>query len=125
MSSHQILPFIAGLIPALIWTILLAPLLFSPFRLSIALNWRNRKNVRPDSWQRMLFLFLSFAGGVTILHFTDIYVRWKLYGNPADQQMLGGVGQTLLENMGAGLFFGLAMTLLSGKKDGNRPSPDA
>jgi hypothetical protein len=117
MGTHQIVPFIAGLIAALIWTILLAPLLFSPFRLSIALNWRNRKNVRPNSWQRMLLLFLSFAGGVTILHFTDIYVRGKLYGNPVDQQMLEGVGQTLLENMGAGLFYALAMTLMSGKKD--------
>jgi hypothetical protein len=107
---HETLPFFAALIPALLWILLLCPLLLRSFGLSIPLNWRKRRGMTMNEGQSVLWGVLGWGVGMMICHSIDVYVRWLMYRSPPDRPTIWGFVGTVLYCTLAGTIFGLFTT---------------
>jgi len=93
MTSHETLPFLLALPLPVLWIVFVIPLLFRLFGVPVPLNLLKRWSVKRTP-EESIFVdgVLYWAVPAFMFHLTDIYLRWRFYGNPeVFIALLGGV----------------------------------
>jgi hypothetical protein len=102
-----ILSFFVALLPAMLWALLLAPLLLRALGVPVPLKWRDRKHLQLSLPQSILSGVIGWGFAMIIAQMTNTYVEWMLYRSPLDQPTLWRFSKAILIWTIGGVVFGL------------------
>jgi len=114
MTSHETLPFLLALPLPVLWIVFVIPLLFRLFGVPVPLNLLKRWSVKRTP-EESIFVdgVLYWAVPAFMFHLTDIYLRWRFYGNPADQPTTAGLVDEVFIALLGGVLFGFFAAYIS------------
>jgi hypothetical protein len=112
--THEILPFLLALPLPLLWIFFAIPLIYRLLGDSVPLNLRKRWSVK-RSPEQSIFLdgVLYWAIPMFGFRMTDLCLRWRLYGNPADHPTSADLVNEVFASVLGGVLFGFLSAYLS------------